>query len=48
MKQFREMQWLKQQLVRMGQCDERATPRQVIAAVRAAIPADLMDDIPPA
>lgn len=46
MKQWRELTYLRSQLVKQGLCGADATPRQVIDAVRAAIPADLMAELP--
>lgn len=48
MKQYREIMWLRQQLQKQGLCGKDATARQVVDAIRAAVPIDLFTEIPPA
>ena len=48
MKQFKELQYLKQQLVKTGQVSTDANAAQVIEALRAACPAHLFTEKPSA
>ena len=48
MKQFRELQYLKQQLVKTGQVSKDANAAQVIEALRASCPAHLFTEQPAA
>lgn len=47
MKQYRELMWLRQQLTKQGLCSKDATSRQVIDAIRAAVPQELFTELPP-